>query len=291
MNTQGELNILEKSDAAVLIADMTNEQYHGDRTAVSSSGLKKILPDNATPAHYQEYLTGERTETTALRVGTAIHTAILEPDVFKAEYLVAPQVDRRTTEGKAKWKEFLEFSVGKSIVTAAELAMIQGMARQVSQHKMANTLLAMGKAEQSIFWTDSETGIRCKIRPDSLSGYAILDVKSTASAHRNNFPRSCVNYDYDLSAAMYQEGFFQLSGEKIDFVFLACEKEAPHLCALYKASEEMMASGYAKFRRALRTLAECTASGKWGGYQQDGDFELIDWPRWAQVSKAGSEVY
>lgn len=63
------------------------------------------------------------------------------------------------------------------------------------------------------------------------SGYAILDVKSTASAHRNNF-RSCVNYDYDLSAAMYQEGFFQLSGEKIDFVFLACEKEAPHLCTL-----------------------------------------------------------
>lgn len=274
----------QTNSSAIIIPDMTNEAYHGDREAVSSSGLKKIL---VSPMHFQDYLANKSTETTALRVGTAIHTALLEPDVFKSEYVIAPVVDRRTKAGKELWEEFMAGLGGKRIVTESELEMLTKIAEQVKQHRMANTLLTMGKAEQSIFWTDKETGIRCKVRPDSLSPYAILDVKSTESAHRNDFPRSCVRYNYDLSAAMYQEGVRELTGETIDFVFLAVEKSSPNLCALYKASEEMMVSGYAKFRAALRTLAECRASGVWGGYQPDGDYELVDWPRYARVQTAG----
>ncbi|MDD2742061.1 MAG: PD-(D/E)XK nuclease-like domain-containing protein [Rhodocyclaceae bacterium] len=276
--------VVNKSNpSALMIPDMTNAAYHGDRDIVSSSGLKKIL---VSPLHYQAYLTGKSEETTALRVGTAIHTALLEPHLFDSSYVVAPTVDRRTKDGKAQWEAFMATLGTKSLVTEAERSMIDGIVAQVRQHKMANTLLGMGKAEQSIFWTDEETGIRCKVRPDSLSSYAILDVKSTESAHRDEFPRSCVRYGYDLSAAMYQEGVRQLTGETVDFVFLAVEKSNPHLCALYKASEEMMVSGYAKFRNALRILAECRASGVWGGYQPEGDYELIDWPRYARINPA-----
>lgn len=265
---------------AELIANMTNEQYHADRSAVSSSGLKKLL---ISPAHYKDYIEAERVETTALRVGTAIHTALLEPEVFSQTYIVAPVVDRRTKEGKAAWAEFLATLGDKKVVTEAELQMLRGIAAEVAKHKMASTLLTIGVAEQSIFWTDKETGIRCKVRPDSLSAYATLDVKSTESAHRADFPRSCVRYGYDLSAAMYQEGVREATGEVRDFVFLAVEKSSPHACALYKASEEMLASGYQKFRFALRTLAECREKGVWPSYQPDGDYELVDWPRYARV--------
>ncbi|MDD2743932.1 MAG: PD-(D/E)XK nuclease-like domain-containing protein [Rhodocyclaceae bacterium] len=270
--------------SVVMVPDMSNAAYHGDRDAVSSSGLKKML---ISPLHFQDYLTSKHTETPALRVGTAIHAALLEPEVFKDTYVVAPMVDRRTKAGKVLWEEFMAGVNGKSVVTEAELSMIGNIADQVKKHRMANALLKAGKAEQSIFWTDEETGIRCKVRPDSLSPYAILDVKSTESAHRESFPRSCVKYNYDLSAAMYQEGVRQLTGEVVDFVFLAVEKSSPNLCALYKASEEMMVAGYAKFRAALRALAECRQSGGWPGYQADGDFELVDWPRYARVQTAG----
>lgn len=267
-----------------LIDDLSNDAYHGDRSAVSSSGLKQIL---VSPAHFQAYLTEERVETITFTLGTAIHTALLEPERFKAQYVVAPVCDRRTKEGKQIWLAFQETLGGKFVVTENELNAIRGIAQQVRQHKMAETLLRVGRAEQSIFWTDRETGIRCKIRPDSLSDYAILDVKSTESAHRADFPRSCVRYDYDLSAAMYQEGVRVLTGEMRDFVFLPVEKSAPYACALYKASEEMLISGYAKFRQALRTLAECRESGRWPGYQPEGDYELLDWPRYARVQTSG----
>lgn len=280
---QSQLSLINNM-IALLFPDMSNEDYHGDRTAVSSSGLKQIL---VSPAHFQAYLTGQRVETNALSFGTAIHTALLEPDLFAQQYVVAPSVDRRTKEGKQAWAEFQATLAGKSVVTENELKMIKGMAAQIAGHKMAAELLKVGQPEQSIFWTDRETGIRCKVRPDSLSPYAVLDVKSTESAHRLDFPRSCVRYDYDLSAAMYQEGVREYTGETRDFVFLAVEKSEPNLCALYKASDEMLASGRAKFRTALRVLAECRASDRWPGYQPDGDFELVEWPRYARVQTAG----
>ena len=65
-------------------AGLTNEAYHGG-PGISKSGLDLI---NKTPATFR-YVTDhptEREETSAMRIGTAVHAAILEPEVFATEY-------------------------------------------------------------------------------------------------------------------------------------------------------------------------------------------------------------
>lgn len=259
--------------------DIPNEVYHADRTCVSSSGLKQIL---RSPAHYQAYLSGAaRKETPAKFLGSAIHAKLLEPHLYDAEYVVAPSVDKRTKE----WKEFEIANANKKILTPDQMAVVEGIAFSVAQHTSASTLLRAGLVEHSIIWKDEETGIWCKIRPDCLcvdfdTGIC-LDVKSTEDASPAAFPRSAVNYDYDLSAAMYLEGLRQVFKRDFDFVFLAVEKDAPFGCALYGAPDEMLQRGERRFRQALRTLKACNDTNAFPCYQPHGDYAILDWPRWA----------
>ena len=259
--------------------DVPNEVYHADRSCVSSSGLKQIL---RTPAHYQAYLNGaSRKETPALFLGTAIHTRLLEPELYAQEYVVAPSLDKRTKE----WKEFELANANKKILTPDQMVILEGIAHSVSQHQSAQTLLAGGLVEHSIIWQDEETGIWCKIRPDLLcvdfdTGIC-LDVKSTEDASPPEFVRSCVNYDYDLSAAMYLEGLRNVFKRDFDFVFLPVEKSAPYGCALYGAPKEMIERGTRRFRNALALLKSCRESDQWPSYQEHGGYDVLDWPRWA----------
>src|SRR5690606_39465824 len=67
----------------IITTSMSNEEYHSLPDSISKSGLDLIA---RSPAHYRY---AERREPTrAMVIGTAIHAAILEPDVFATEYLL-----------------------------------------------------------------------------------------------------------------------------------------------------------------------------------------------------------
>ena len=255
--------------------DIPNEVYHADRSCVSVSGLKEIL---RSPAHFQAYLQGaNRKETSAMFLGTAVHTRLLEPHLYASEYVVAPISDKRL---KA-YKEFEIANANKKILTPDQMAVIEGIAQSVSQHTSADTLLRAGLVEHSIIWQDEETGIWLKIRPDCLcvdfdTGIC-LDVKKTTDASRQAFKWACDRYLYDLQAAVYLEGLRQVFKRDFDFVFLPIEEEAPYGCALYGAPDDMLQDGKRLFRKAMRELKQCRDSGLWPSYQPDGDYELLDW--------------
>ena len=61
----------------------------------------------------------------------------------------------------------------------------------------------------------------------------------------------------------------------------AVEKEAPYAVAAYKASDEVIEVGRAKYRGALQLLQWCRTRGSWPGYQPNGEIETINLPRWA----------
>lgn len=259
--------------------DLTNEAYHADRSCVSVSGLKQIL---RSPAHYQAYLLGlSNKETPAKFLGTAVHARLLEPELFAADYVVAPTSDKR----QAAYKQFAVAHADKRILTPDQAASVEGIAQSVAAHVSARTLLRAGLVEHTIIWQDEDTGIWQKIRPDCLcidfdTGIC-LDVKKTTDAASTAFSRACINYDYDLQAAVYLEGLRRVFQRDFDFVFLAVEEDAPHGCALYGAPSEMLERGNRRYREAMRILKACRESDSWPSYQPDGDYELLSWPRWA----------
>lgn len=273
-----------------ILDGVSNTAYHSGH-GISKSGLDLIAK---SPLHYwAAYLDPNReprTETPAMKLGTAIHTAILEPDAFADRYRVMPEgLDRRTKAGKEIYEALLldAETNDATLISAADQQTALQIATNVRRHPLARNILRDGKAEQSVFWTDAETGVLCKCRPDWLldpnPNPAILDVKSTTDASPDGFMKSAYTYRYHVQAAWYLDGLEAATGMKPDsFMFLAIEKEPPFAVAFYYADEAMIAAGRAEYQRHLRTFAACAASDTWPGYPSK--LLPLALPKWAQIT-------
>lgn len=264
------------------LLSMTADQYHSHQ-AVGHSGLVRLM---RSPAHYREYVTNPPSPTPAMQLGTAFHVALLEPDRLGETFVVAPKYDRRTKEGKAQAETWEAENAGKTALTAEQMETIQQMVASVKQHAGAAGLLANGMAEMSGFWIDQETGIECKCRPDFLSMAGetvtgIVDVKTCCDASADGFARAIATLGYDVQAAFYRDGLKALTGRTAPFYFIAVEKEPPFAVAAYKASDEVIEVGRAKYRGALQLLKWCRENDRWPAYQPSGEIETINLPRWA----------
>ena len=181
--------------------------------SVSSSQLKTIL---RSPAHYREaYLSGKekKAPTADMLLGSLTHTLFLEPEQFAEEYVELVKFNMRTNEGKAAAATFAELAAGRTPVTAEQIQQAQNMANALCD-SIAYNAMTGGYAEASIFFQDADTGLQCRIRPDYhiapgevWQDGLIIDVKSTDDARAEAFARTCVKFGYDLSAAMYSDGF------------------------------------------------------------------------------------
>jgi hypothetical protein len=110
----------------------------------------------------------------------------------------------------------------------------------------------------------------------------LVDVKTCCDASIEGFARVIANLSYDVQAAFYIDGIRRVTGlTPKQFIFIAVEKDAPHMTAVYTASNEMIAIGREKYRGALQLLKWCTQHKHWPGYQPHGLVESIDLPRWA----------
>ncbi len=248
------------------IYDISNNEYHNS-TAVSRSGLMYF---NRSHYHYwYEYLSGLsplREATPAMNIGSAFHTILLEPHLFDNEFAVAPSVDRRTKAGKELYESFSIESANKIILTIDQYEKAKAMADSARQHEIVNTLLDGSVFEQSIFWTDEETGLQFKTRPDIWSSKMIVDLKTIANASPHAMQRSALDYGYFLQAGMAFEACKAIGKPFEMFVILACEKEDPYLPAVYMMNNEALQFGIDQFTALKRQLKYCLDVNKWEGY-------------------------
>lgn len=281
-------------NAPVLVHNMSNAAYHA-HSAVSSSQLKTIL---RSPAHFfAEHMSDkEHKQTPAMALGSAVHVLFLEPEVFNDEVAIEPIVNKRTNVGKEAIAKFLQDNVNKAIITEEQYQAAAKAAEAMKRHPMYNMILSGGIREASIFFDDEETGLECRIRPDwhvapetseFFPNGLIVDIKKTTDARVNAFSRSCQNYDYSLSAAMYINGYKAYYGDDYNpsFLFFAVEEDEPHESIIYYATDEMLFIGEQKRRSAMLTLLQCKESNEWQGYTKQ--IQPIDLPLWAKKEFLG----
>lgn len=245
---------------------MTNKEYH-NAEGISRSELFKI---KKSPMHFKYEMENPPEPTPALIFGQAVHKYVLEPEDFENEFVVAPDVDRRTKAGKEAYAEFVIRSEGKTVITKDDMGKIIEMNRQIQNHPLAKQLLA-GRHEQSFFWTDEMTGEKCKCRTDCITEYDeqkyIVDYKTTDSCEDGHFERSCRKYGYKFQAGMYSEGVFQNTFEDHGFAFVAQEKTAPYAVRVYFCRPEFVMQGIDQFRELIGIYHDCKETGNWYGYE------------------------
>jgi len=249
----------------------SNADYHAD-PAISASHLHAVA---ASPYHYwSRFLAPDRppsVQTAAMKLGSLTHCAVLEPDELLAgRYGIAP--DRRTNAGKAVAAEME--AAGIEAVTAPEMEQALAMAASVRSHQAAAALLRDGKAEQSFWWDDIQTGLRCKCRPDWYNGTTIVDLKTTTDASPKGFAKSVAQWRYHVQQNHYLAGTF---AER--FVFIAVEKQYPFCVGVYELDETAALHGEAERRNNLQTIADCRAIAEWPGY--GNTIQPLSLPNWA----------
>lgn len=248
--------------------NMPAERYHAVQ-ALSKSMMGKLLK---SPAHYRAAQEEHQEPSKSMQMGTAIHTAVLEPDLYTEVVGVIPEgIDGRTKEGKA-WKDA---NKDRICLNNTENRDVQGVARSIHNHpfwEIAGTSNKM--VEASVFAMDSETGVPLKARPDLWVGAdTLVDIKTTDDATPEAFTRTVLNFGYHIQAAHY----LAMTGAA-EFVFVAVERTAPYAVGIYRLDSEWLQAGENMRRKAITLLHECQALDKWPAYPTS--LQTLSCPKW-----------
>lgn len=269
------------------LVQCSNEEYHS-APGISKSHLDTIA--GRSPKHYwHRYLNPDRepeAQTPAKILGTAIHAAILEPDLFTSGFVPNPGIERRSNAGKAEWAAFCAENTGKVILSDEDYQACLKVRDAVYADELAGGLLRVpGKSEQSFWALEPDTGELIKCRYDRLldDGSAAVDVKSTDDASPAGFGKSVWNYRYHLQPPWYFDVLDILYNETPRaWAFLAVEKEPPYAVGVYYATPEQMSLGREIARRDFMRIVEHKRSGKFPGYTAGGPLP-VEFPGWAKA--------
>jgi exodeoxyribonuclease VIII len=282
--------------------DLANEEYHGG-PGDSKSDLDRV---NRSLLHYKtnkDAANDNREQTAAQFIGSAFHTALLEPACFADRYVVTPtDAPKRPTSGQRNakkpsaetieaiyfWDSFDAKNAGKEQISQEDLDTLKAMVATVYKHPAAFALLTSvpGVAEASAYWNDPATGLLLRCRPDFWREDGIIvDVKTTEDASPEEFDRSIAKWRYHVQDAFYLDGTGHAvgqSGAKIErpreFVFLVVEKKPPYAVAVYRLDDEARELGRFEYRANLERLHRGHTSGEWPGYSSK--IQPISVPVW-----------
>ena len=265
---------------------MTNAEYHAHK-AISKS---KLDAARKSGRHLYDMLYGPpRDSTAAFDMGTVLHASALPGENADEVAVRMPQGLKKTTkEGKA----FVAEHKGKIILNSSDAYAVDQMMLSLREHPFSAGLVngdLKGKAEQSFFCTDKETGLELKARPDFILDDCslILDLKTTVDASPKGFQRSVANYRYFVQASHYLDVVEGATGTRPQaFLFVAVEKVRPFSTAVYMADQSMIDLGKQQAREDLNNIAQWIADDKFPGYSER--VEEISLPKWMLPKKDGT---
>jgi hypothetical protein len=260
-----------EAPALGLHADLSNEAYHADKTSLSSSGARKLLPPSC-PAKFRYEQDNPQPASKTFDYGNAAHKKVLGngPELVVIEYDTWNTKDAKQAVAEAR-------SRGAIPLKQHEMDMVDAMADAIRRHPLAAALLdpAYGAPEQSGFWIDGPTGIRRRVRFDWLpsiqQGRLIIpDYKTAADASEEAMEKDIAKYGYNQQADWYEDGAraLELGGDDAEMLLIVQEKKPPYLVNVIGFEFFSRAIGRAKNRVAIERFAECTASGHWPGFAE-----------------------
>lgn len=258
-----------EAPALGLHTDLSNESYHADKTSLSSSGARKLLPPSC-PAKFRYEQDNPQPASKTFDYGNAAHKKVLGngPELAVIEYDTWNTKDAKLAVAEARER-------GAIPLKRHEMDMVDAMAAEIRRHPLAAALLdpAYGAPEQSGFWIDGPTGIRRRVRFDWLpsiqSGRLIIpDYKTAADASEEAMEKDIAKHGYNQQADWYEDGAraLGLGGDDAEMLLIVQEKKPPYLVNVIGFEFFSRAIGRAKNRAAIEKFAECTASGHWPGF-------------------------
>lgn len=244
-----------------------------EQEGINYSALKLY---HKSPLHFKWNQDNKKDSTEAQKLGTLVHTLVLEPHNMDSEYAILDvekrpnrDADFRNSENKL-WKQVIVEEAarhGRMVIDIDTYNQAKGMADNVLRIPAVQKLLASATIENGITWTDPMTGLLCKGKPDgyNTASKLVFDLKTTISAHPTDFQRAIWNYRYHEQAAFYINGLNAIHGEDTfrRFLFIVVEKEAPYAASVFMLAESAINVGWITCQSLLNLHKQCVDNNDW----------------------------
>lgn len=254
--------------------------YHGDRTSLSSSGIRELLkPGGPARFHYQqEHGAPPRV---AFDEGHAAHSEVLGTGLEVVEV--------EAKDWKAKAAQAVRdqaYAEGKVPLLTHQVEMVRDMGAAIRRCPEAAELLSDGRPEVTGYAVDPRTWVKLRARLDYMkdvrSGHVVgVDYKTTTDAAPDPFEASAGKYLYAVQEATYRRVLAALGFEVDEFVFIAQEKTPPYLVSFHQVDYEDLLLADELVTRGIEIFAECRATGEWPGYGTE--INLMRLSRWQRA--------
>lgn len=234
-----------------------------------------------SPAHLKHAMDSrESKDTDALRMGSATHTAVFEPDEFIRQYALF-EGERRTKAKKEEWDAIV--ASGKTPLKSAEYEEALAMRNAVRACPEAVALLeATESVELVLIWEDPDVGTKCKARIDHVSRsgelWLLTDLKTTMDGSDEGFGKSIVRYDYHVQAASYLRGWMTVHPDRPNqWRWIVVEKTPPYVCRVVSIDDASLAQGERTYVERLKQYQWCEMTDHWPGYENGSDLSIPHW--------------
>jgi len=279
-----------------LYRDVPEELYHA-HPALSRSVLAEAARMSPMHARYRWRGGDEGSPSDATSLGTALHSRVLEPKLYEETYDVALSQceatkgdgDRCTYSAKVRhdgdWYCGTHAPSGEDpdnieVLKADTAGQIEKMAEAIETDPDAAPLLyeLPGTSEVTALWQDEATGLMCKARPDRVvglpDGVAIVDVKTTRSAHPEDFRRKMARHGYWLQPPFYTLGLKQAAEQSEtagditvkDFVFACVESSEPYATQCFRPHPKEQQAMRKRMCQLIDQIAKCESNAHWPSY-------------------------
>ena len=230
-----------------------------------------------SPKHLRHQLEAERADSAAMAFGRAVHVAVLEPDRFERECVVAPAEFVTGSGSLSKSKKVDEWLAGLGpeplALTAKERDGCLRIRDAIEQHADASIWLAEATMrEVELSWTETIDGqdVQCKAKPDAYCPRLSLlwDLKTVGgfapfSVHR--VQREIVSRLYFAQAGHYGKAL-EHAGHKVETVGWICvESKAPWDVIVIEADGDLLQAGREEADKALVAYAHALGNNDWPG--------------------------
>lgn len=253
---------------AGVYTDLTNLEYHAQTDWVSSTMLKRLIPEQYGP---------EPKSRANLDFGCALHTRVLGGPSEPITYLDYP-----TWQSKAaKDEQAAAYLRGEIPILLKDRALIEAMYTAVGSHSEASDLLLHGDGQQEVSVFTEADSVPLKARFDRIVGTTAVDLKTTsAKPSVYELTRAVVTWGYDLSASHYLRVAAAAGIELEKFTLVFVGKEPPHYVTVCELDDAFLERG-----EALRDLG----LSRWlhpqfvDSYPGETGRVNLSLPRWAAI--------
>jgi len=283
----------ELETTTVRLVDIDDAEYHSN-DAVSKTKLNEFL--DSSLVFFYRYIEGTmplKKQTKEMAVGSVVHAVLLEGKSLDDLIAVYPDSVLNSAGAinsrGAEYKAWAAENEGKYWFKQADVSSVTDCVKAVMDSELANLVKSATHRERSIFWTDAETGLECRCKPDffcelpdRVIGY---DLKISPMVSPEAFLRQVKRFRYWLQDAHYSTGLSELYQKPVQFRFWVVEPVKPHRIKCYWLEEiNTRTTAFERWSSAMKSMAECFRSGDWSD-KWDGKLVLNQWDFGGEVDE------